>query len=134
MLALAEHPLSLVCFIETSLHESALAFHTCVHFNEMFLHVFAPAKHHPTDFAKNSLNFHFTPQIRLPLRPSQPECYPKLCFGSWLWSLRSKVQPHYSGPLVRAALCAEVSWSRLLTFAAKKQREKVLRVLLPEHR
>jgi hypothetical protein len=49
VLALAEHPLSCVCFSKTFLHESALAFHTFVHF-----HVFAPAKHHPTDFPKNS--------------------------------------------------------------------------------
>ena len=41
MLALAEHPLFCVCFSETFLHESALAFHTCVHFNKMFLHVLA---------------------------------------------------------------------------------------------
>ena len=46
--ALAEHPLFCVYFRETFLHESALAFQTCVHFNKMFPHVFAPAKHHPT--------------------------------------------------------------------------------------
>jgi hypothetical protein len=39
-------PLCLLCM-------SALAFHTCVHFKEMFLHLFAPAKHHPTDFPKS---------------------------------------------------------------------------------
>jgi hypothetical protein len=27
--------------------------HTCIHFNEMVLHVFITAKHHPTDFPKN---------------------------------------------------------------------------------
>jgi hypothetical protein len=53
VLALAEHPLSCVCFSETFLHESALAFHTCVHFKETFLQVLAPRKHHPTDFPKN---------------------------------------------------------------------------------
>jgi hypothetical protein len=53
VLALAEHPLSCVSFRETFLHKSALAFYTSVHFNEMFLHVFAPAKHYPTDFPKN---------------------------------------------------------------------------------
>jgi hypothetical protein len=26
---------------------------TCVHFKETFLHLFAPAKNHPTDFPKN---------------------------------------------------------------------------------
>jgi hypothetical protein len=53
MLALAGNPLFCVCFSETFLHDSALAFYTCAHFNEMFHHVFAPAKHHPTDFPKN---------------------------------------------------------------------------------
>ena len=53
LLALAEHPLSCVCLSETFPHESALAFHTCVHFNQTFFHVFASAKHHPTDFPKN---------------------------------------------------------------------------------
>lgn len=53
LLALAEHPRSCVCFSEMFLQESALAFHTRVHFNEMFLHVFAPAKHHPTVVPKN---------------------------------------------------------------------------------
>jgi hypothetical protein len=33
MLALAEHALSCVCFSETFLHQTTLAFHTCVHFN-----------------------------------------------------------------------------------------------------
>jgi hypothetical protein len=42
--ALAEHPFTCVCFSQF-LHESALA---CVHFSKMFLHVFAPAKQHPT--------------------------------------------------------------------------------------
>jgi hypothetical protein len=46
LLVLAEHPLSCVCFHS----ESALAFHTCVHFKEMFPRGFAPAKHHPNDF------------------------------------------------------------------------------------
>jgi hypothetical protein len=53
VLDLAEHPLSCVCFSKTILHESALAFHTCGCFKEMFLHVLVPAKHHPTDFPKN---------------------------------------------------------------------------------
>jgi hypothetical protein len=53
MFALAEHPLSCVCFSVTFLHESAVAFHTYVHFNKMLLQVFVPAKHHPTDFPKN---------------------------------------------------------------------------------
>lgn len=48
-----EHPLSCVCFSEMFLQESALAFHTCIHFKETLLHVFAPAQHHPTDFPKN---------------------------------------------------------------------------------
>lgn len=50
---LTEHPLSCVCFSEMFLQESALAFHTCIHFKETLLHVFAPAQHHPTDFPKN---------------------------------------------------------------------------------
>ena len=53
MLALAEYPLSVVCFSETFLQESALVFYTSVHFNEKFLHMFDPAKHHPTDFPNN---------------------------------------------------------------------------------
>jgi hypothetical protein len=32
---------------------SAVAFNTCVHFNETFLHMFAAAKHHPSDFQKS---------------------------------------------------------------------------------
>ena len=46
---------SLLCLSlsETFLHESTLAFHTYVCFNETSLHVFAPAKYHPTDFPKN---------------------------------------------------------------------------------
>ena len=51
--ALAAHPLSCVCFSETFLQESVFAFHASVHFNYMFLHMFAQAKHHPTDFPKN---------------------------------------------------------------------------------
>lgn len=50
---LTEHPLSCVCFSEMVLQESALAFHTCIHFKETILPVFAPAQHHPTDFPKN---------------------------------------------------------------------------------
>jgi hypothetical protein len=53
VLALAEHPLSCVCFSTMFLLESALAFHTCVHFNKTSLHVFASEKHHPTNFPKN---------------------------------------------------------------------------------
>ena len=53
VLALAEHPLSCVCFSTMFLHESALAFHTCVHFWKTPLHVFDPAKHRPTNFPKN---------------------------------------------------------------------------------
>jgi hypothetical protein len=53
MLALAEHPLTCVCFSKTFLHETALAFHICVYFNETSLHLFSPAKHHPTDFPKS---------------------------------------------------------------------------------
>ena len=41
VLALAGHPLSCVCLIET------------------FLHVFVSAKHHPTDFSKEPLSFCF---------------------------------------------------------------------------
>jgi hypothetical protein len=48
VLALAEHPFTCICFREMFLHKSIWAFHTCVHFD-----VFAPAKHHPTDFPKN---------------------------------------------------------------------------------
>jgi hypothetical protein len=53
MLALSEHSLSCVCFSGTFLHKSALAFHTCVHLNEMFLHVFAQAKNNIADFSKS---------------------------------------------------------------------------------
>ena len=42
VLALAKHPLSCVCFSEMFLHESALAFYTCVHFNKTFLYLFVP--------------------------------------------------------------------------------------------
>ena len=53
VLALAEHPFTCFCFSQTFLHESALAFHACVHFKETFLLMIAPAKLHPTSFPKN---------------------------------------------------------------------------------
>jgi hypothetical protein len=53
MVALAEHPLFYVYFSEMFLHESTLAFHTCVHFNKMSFHMFAPAKHCPIISSKN---------------------------------------------------------------------------------
>ena len=59
-LALAEHPLSGVCFIESFLHKSSLAFHTRVHFDETFLHVFASEKHCSKELSKEPLSFHFT--------------------------------------------------------------------------
>jgi hypothetical protein len=58
---LSSQVLSHACFSRTSSllclpqrNKSALAFHTCVHFNETLLHLFAPAEHHPTNFPKNS--------------------------------------------------------------------------------
>lgn len=59
VLALAEQPLSYVCLSTVSFLSLPEPF-TCVHFKEMFLHLFAPAKHHPTDFPKN-------PQVSTPL-------------------------------------------------------------------
>jgi hypothetical protein len=53
MVALAEYPLSCVCFREMFLQESSLAFYNCVYFYKTFFHMFALAKHHPTDFPKN---------------------------------------------------------------------------------
>ena len=68
VLALAEHPLSCVCFSEMFLHESALVFHLkeSVHLRKTLLHVFAPAKHHPTQLTlqrtlKFPLHFPFFP-------------------------------------------------------------------------
>ena len=52
VLALAEYPLSSVCFSETFLHKSF----TCIPFKKTLLHIFAPTKHHPTQLTlqKNS--------------------------------------------------------------------------------
>jgi hypothetical protein len=56
MLALAEHPFT--CVLSHSFMSLPYLF-TCVHFIEMFLYMFAPAKHHPT-FSKEALKFYFT--------------------------------------------------------------------------
>ena len=45
--------LSCVWFNKMFHHESSLAFHTYVHFSKILLHVFCPAKYHPTNFPKN---------------------------------------------------------------------------------
>jgi hypothetical protein len=57
MLALAVHPLSYVCFIETFLHELALAFHTCAHFNTIDA---CPRKTSINSISKEPLSFHFS--------------------------------------------------------------------------
>jgi hypothetical protein len=72
VLALGEHSLSCVCFIQMFLHEFALAFHTCAHFNETLLNVFAPAKHHLTNFPK-ILKFPFHSAVAP--APQLPACW-----------------------------------------------------------
>jgi hypothetical protein len=59
MLALAEHPITYVCFSKMVLQESAFAFHLAL-FQQMYLHVSALAKHHPTQ-----LTFQRTPKFLL---------------------------------------------------------------------
>ena len=48
-------------FHHMSFHMLVLAEHpfACVHFRKTLLHVFAPAKHHPTQLSKEPLSFYF---------------------------------------------------------------------------
>jgi hypothetical protein len=72
--ALAEHPLSCVCFSKMFVHESALAFHTCVHFNGTFFFTFAPANHHPIDSSKKVFKEVSTSSISCEQGGTEGEC------------------------------------------------------------
>ena len=66
VLALSEHTLSCVCFSKMFLNESVLAFHTCVHFNEM-KHSFKCLPHQNTMELTFQSTFKFLLHCNLPI-------------------------------------------------------------------